>query len=255
MSRSSGPTSLTVLVLSRAGSEAIAPVVARLDRALGDVEAEILVVDRDVRSAPARPVLSAQVRHRRTVTEAPRETVPAAPRRTVTEAPWRSRPSRARPVVLNGRATRRSVRYRLSEYVARAGPAFTRVAGFALAGVTGLLVNSFALWAFVDVLHITLLLAATMATQVSTIWNFLLIDTYVYSGRKGRSGWTRFLGFAVVNNVVLLLRLPLLAWFVHSLGLGYLWANLLTLLIAFTARYLISDRYLFSTRSPHDAHA
>jgi len=228
------PSTLTVLVMSRTGSDALAPVVEQLRHALRDADAQIVVVDQS------------QIAPRPRASDPSRTTRAAVSRRTA-DPPRRT--------TSTGRAAQRGPRARVSRAAGRARPAFARVAGFALAGVTGLAVNSAALWAFVDLLHVPLLVAAMLATQVSTTWNFLLIDRFVYSGPRQRSAWSRFLGFAAVNNVVLLLRLPLLAWFVHTLGMGYLWANVVTLLIAFTVRYLISDRYLFRTRSPHDAHA
>jgi putative flippase GtrA len=121
--------------------------------------------------------------------------------------------------------------------------------GFGLVGVSGILVNSVALWAFADLLGIPLLWAATLATQVSTTWNFVLTDRWVFTGAKQRSGWQRFLGFAAINNLVLLARLPLLALLVH-LHMGYLWANLLTLVAAFAVRFALSDRLLFTRREP-----
>lgn len=130
-----------------------------------------------------------------------------------------------------------------------------RAVAFAAVGVTGLAVNSAALWGFVDVLGLGLVLAATLATQVSTAWNFVLSDALVFKGPKQRSSWSRFVGFALVNNTVLLLRLPLLSWLVYTVGIAYLWANVLSLLAAFVARFLISDRYLFRTWSSDDPHA
>ena len=55
-----------------------------------------------------------------------------------------------------------------------------------------------------------------MATQVSTLWNYLLTDRFVFKGTKTRSGSQRLLGFAVINNAALLARLPLLSWLVHG---------------------------------------
>ncbi|HSN11600.1 MAG TPA: GtrA family protein, partial [Propionibacteriaceae bacterium] len=141
--------------------------------------------------------------------------------------------------------------------LARAAASRTgRALAFAAAGATGILVNSAALWTFVEVMRLPLLLAAALATQVSTTWNFVLIDRLVYPGPKGRATLTRFLGFAVVNNVVLLLRLPLLSWLTWTVSLTYLVANVVTLVAAFLARFLISDRFLFRSRSSrHDDHA
>jgi len=129
--------------------------------------------------------------------------------------------------------------------------ALARAVGFAAVGATGLVVNSLALWVFVDALQWNVLLGATLATQVSTIWNFVLVDSLVFRGGKSGNVIGRFLGFAVVNNVVLLLRLPVLSWLIATVGLGYVWANVLTLIAAFLARFLISDRLLFRPRSTH----
>ena len=130
-----------------------------------------------------------------------------------------------------------------------------RALGFALAGGTGIVVNSAALALFVEVVGLPLAASAACATQVSTLWNFLLIDRAVYRGRSEGNALLRFLGFALVNNLVLLLRLPLLAWLVDGVGLPYLVSNVVTLVAAFLVRFLISDRFLFRTRSSsNDAH-
>ncbi|MDT4932599.1 MAG: hypothetical protein QOK11_491 [Pseudonocardiales bacterium] len=129
---------------------------------------------------------------------------------------------------------------------ARRGGLAARVGGFAGVGLSGVAVNSVALWALVEMFHAPLLLAAAIATQASTAWNFLLTDQFVFAGPKARRPWPRFAGFAVLNNALLLGRLPLLAWLVHSAGMGYVLANVVTLIAAFTARFILSDRYLFA---------
>lgn len=127
-----------------------------------------------------------------------------------------------------------------------------KAAGFAGAGATGILVNSAALWFFVELVHLQLGWAALLATQVSTLWNFLLVDRLVYRGEKNRPWYVRYLGFALVNNAVLLLRLPLLSWMAYDLAVPYLIANLVTLALAFLVRFLVADRLLFRARSSHD---
>lgn len=119
---------------------------------------------------------------------------------------------------------------------------------FAAAGATGIVVNSAALWLLVTGLGLSVLLGAVIATQVSTTWNYLLTDRLVFTGEKARPGWQRYLGFASVNNVVLLLRLPLLAWLVGVLSGHYLAANVITLIAAFAVRFIASDLFLFAPR-------
>jgi glycosyltransferase involved in cell wall biosynthesis len=138
---------------------------------------------------------------------------------------------------------RRLVGLRLATYFGRRAAV---LAGFLAVGLSGIAVNSAALWLFVEKLHSPVLLGAALATQVSTTWNFLLSDRLVFRGPKARRGAVRYLGFAAVNNAVLLARLPLLALLVHQAGLGYLLANALTLAAAFVARFLVSDRILFT---------
>jgi glycosyltransferase involved in cell wall biosynthesis len=120
--------------------------------------------------------------------------------------------------------------------------------GFALVGLTGIAVNSAALWAFEHSLGFSLLVAATLATQVSTTWNFLLTDLLVFKGPKERPWWLRFLGFALINNAVLLVRLPVLDWLVRRLGMDDIVANVVTLVAAFVIRYIVADKLLFARK-------
>ncbi|MGH8962399.1 MAG: glycosyltransferase [Jatrophihabitantaceae bacterium] len=122
--------------------------------------------------------------------------------------------------------------------------------GFLAVGLSGVAVNSLALAALITWLHSPLLLAATVATQASTLWNFLLSDRLVFRGPKRRSAGVRYLGFWTVNNVALLGRLPLLSVLVHQVGMDYLPANALTIAAAFAVRFVVSDRYLFARRNP-----
>ena len=119
---------------------------------------------------------------------------------------------------------------------------------FGAVGATGIAVNSAALWLGVTGLGLSVMLGAVVATQVSTTWNYILTDRLVFTGEKARPWWQRLLGFATVNNAVLLLRLPLLAWLVGVLSGHYLTANVITLVAAFAVRFIVSDLFLFSPR-------
>src|SRR3954454_23214891 len=130
-------------------------------------------------------------------------------------------------------------------------PMRSRFVLFGLVGVSGIVVNSLALWALhMNVLQLHYLDAAALATQVSTLWNFVLTDRVVFRSRRRQDGgWGRMWRFFLMNNLALLLRLPLLAVLVH-IGLGVLWANLLTLVALFVVRYVISDRHIFGRPVP-----
>ncbi len=182
------------------------------------------------------------------------ETIARSPRLKVAEVPFvfqarhsgQSKASLSEGLIF----VRKLASLRVASIFGRHSQAATRALGFAAVGATGILANSLALYLFVSVIGANLLLGAALATQFSTAWNYLLTDSLVFRGPKHRSGWTRFLGFAAINNAVLLLRLPLLSWLVHSVGVGYLIANVLTLVAVFVVRFLISDRYLFRTGAP-----
>jgi len=142
---------------------------------------------------------------------------------------------------------RRLVELRTATMFGRHTQRVGRIAGFAAVGATGIAVNTVALWLCVQGLGMSLLWSAAVATQVSTLWNFVLTDRFVFRGQKSLGTLARFLGFAVVNNAVLLLRLPLLHWLAGD-GVNYLVANIATLLAAFAVRFVLSDRYLFNRR-------
>lgn len=116
--------------------------------------------------------------------------------------------------------------------------------GFATVGVTGIFVNSFFIWLLADpkLGALNYLLAAAIATQCSSTWNFAWVDSLVYAGPKRLTWVRRWLGFLGMSNVVLVVRIPLLALLVSGLGLHYLVANAMTLMLGFMARFASQER-------------
>jgi dolichol-phosphate mannosyltransferase len=119
------------------------------------------------------------------------------------------------------------------------------MARFALVGLSGLLVNQLLLWAQVERLHWHYLAAAVVATQGSTAWNFALTERWVYPNRRAGRRPLRYLAFALVNNSTLLLRLPVMAVLTSFNGVHYLASNLVTLVLLFLCRFLVSDRLIW----------
>jgi dolichol-phosphate mannosyltransferase len=124
-----------------------------------------------------------------------------------------------------------------------------RMLAVALIGLTGLVVNTAVLWALCGALAFGLTAGAVLATQVSTAWNVVLALTLVYRGRTGRAWWSAVLAVALVNNVALLFRVPVLHLLVGAARLDYRWANVVTLLAVFALRFLIIDRSLNRVRT------
>ncbi len=126
---------------------------------------------------------------------------------------------------------------------------------FGLVGGSGMAVNLALMWLLADpaALGINLMLAAALATQGSTTWNFLLNESFVFRGRKAMPLWQRYLAFLAMSNVVLPLRLPLLAFLVSGVGLHYLPATALTLIFLFLIRFQASDRAIYRPPLPAGA--
>jgi len=119
---------------------------------------------------------------------------------------------------------------------------------FGIVGLTGLLVNTGVLTLLANGLPgMHYLLAAAIATQASTTWLFLLTEWLVFRGDKPGSIGSRAVRFFLLNNVALLLRLPLLALLVEWLGLGVIVANVLTLVILFLVRFVVADSAIYGS--------
>ncbi len=116
---------------------------------------------------------------------------------------------------------------------------------FFMVGASGLVVNTLALMLATSTgLHY--LIAATVATQTSTLWNFGLLETWAYKGREFRqkARWQRLTSFLLMNNAALLLRGPLMILLI-SLNVNYLVANALTLIAIAFLRYAVSDSLIW----------
>jgi dolichol-phosphate mannosyltransferase len=121
-----------------------------------------------------------------------------------------------------------------------------RAGSFAAVGASGIAVNLGLLAVLVaHPLKVHYLLAAALATQGSTTWNFLGNELFVFRGDKRGHWFGRYAAFSTVNNAALLLRLPLLALLVSVAHLAVVLGNALTLVVLFAARFAISDRLIY----------
>jgi dolichol-phosphate mannosyltransferase len=120
-----------------------------------------------------------------------------------------------------------------------------RFTAFGLVGVSGIFVNSGALWFFYHTMGWNHLVGAALATQFSTTWNFLLVDLGIYRKRAGGTHLGRAVRFFIMNNALLLARLPVLQLLVDR-GLHVLVANAITLMLLFVVRFALSDRAIFA---------
>jgi dolichol-phosphate mannosyltransferase len=119
-----------------------------------------------------------------------------------------------------------------------------RFAGFGAAGASGVLPNLAVMWLLSDRLGAHYLPAAVAATEVAIVWNFFR------RRRTARPWWTRFGRFALLNNLDLAIRLPLLALLVTFTHTNEILANLATLVAAFALRYAVTDRFIYRAAEP-----
>ncbi|WP_131768873.1 glycosyltransferase [Candidatus Protofrankia californiensis] len=119
-----------------------------------------------------------------------------------------------------------------------------RAARFALVGASGTLPNIFGT-AFLHHAGMHYMAAAVVATQLAILWNFIGCDLLVWE-RGSQSRIRRYLPFALLNNLDLVIRLPLLGLFVDRWHTSVPAATLVTLTIAVSVRYVLVDRIIYS---------
>jgi dolichol-phosphate mannosyltransferase len=119
-----------------------------------------------------------------------------------------------------------------------------RFVAFGAVGASGLVVNTAALWIFYRYLGLNHLIGVALATQASTTWNFVLVDSLVYRRNAHGSRLGRAIRFFAMNNLLLLARLPVIEILVAT-GMGVFVANGVTLTLLFLVRFVLSDRAIF----------
>jgi dolichol-phosphate mannosyltransferase len=122
-----------------------------------------------------------------------------------------------------------------------------RLVSFGAVGASGIAVNTAALWLLSEHLfNHHYLIAATLATAVSTTWNFALTELFVFRGPKPGTRLGRGVRFYLLNYLALLPRLPLLALMVEVFGANVLLANILTLALLFLVRFVVLDSAIYA---------
>ena len=80
-----------------------------------------------------------------------------------------------------------------------------------MVGIVGIGVNAAALVFFTEVLGIHYVLSAILASQVSTLNNFILTELWVFRGRETRRNLlVRYLTFNALNIATLAIRVPVM---------------------------------------------
>jgi dolichol-phosphate mannosyltransferase len=130
---------------------------------------------------------------------------------------------------------------------------FSRVvpaARFLLVGLSGMAINELVYVGLAGRLAIWFVLAAVLATEASSTWNFVGNERWAFSGRRFQGhAFTRYLSYVGMNNALLVVRVPML-WMLTLAGFGPAWANLGTLGGLFVLRYVVSDGWVWRSDKP-----
>ncbi|MEA2606484.1 MAG: dolichol-phosphate mannosyltransferase, partial [Chloroflexota bacterium] len=130
----------------------------------------------------------------------------------------------------------------------------SRPSKFAIVGILGILVNQVALYALTERAGIYYAVSAILASQVSTLNNFVLTELFVFRGHESRHAMiVRYLIFNLLNVATLGIRLPVLIVLTEVVGIHYLVSNVIAIGLTFGIRYLVSDYWIWAGRDRRDA--
>jgi dolichol-phosphate mannosyltransferase len=125
---------------------------------------------------------------------------------------------------------------------------FGRMSRFAVVGAFGTLLN-LAIMAVLLGMGAHYLMAALVATELTILTNFLLIERLVFRDlREERPYWQRLLAFFGFNNIETLVRIPVLILLVELLHIPGVLAQAVTLAVAFLARFAFTSRFIYRAR-------
>ena len=150
----------------------------------------------------------------------------------------------------------RSPRWHRQPHVQRLVGALSKPSKFAVVGILGIAVNQVALYALTEGAGIHYALSAVLASQASTLHNFVLTEWFVFRGRESRHALVvRYLIFNALNVATLGIRLPVLVLLTELGGLHYLVSNVIAIGLTFGIRYLVSDYWIWAGRDHREERA
>lgn len=116
---------------------------------------------------------------------------------------------------------------------------FGRMSAFALVGGVGAIANLVIMWGLIR-LGMEYLPASIIASEITIIGNFLLLEYLVFSDMRAESGRMlhRFGKSFAFNNAEAIIRIPVLAWLVETTHIHSVVAAGLTLVAAFVVRFV-----------------
>jgi dolichol-phosphate mannosyltransferase len=115
---------------------------------------------------------------------------------------------------------------------------------YAIVGLSGVIPNLLAL-SLLTAAGVQYVLAAILAIQVAIVWNFAGAELLVWRNDRAAGGLgRRFAGFAAVGQTDLA-RIPFVVVLVEAVGVSSIAATLITVALAFAARFVLVDRLVY----------
>jgi putative flippase GtrA len=134
----------------------------------------------------------------------------------------------------------------------------SRVGVFAVVGLIGYGVQTAVLWLLVGRVGMAVVPATLVATEAAVLHNFLWHLRWTWADRPGslRAAGGRLLRFNLSNGGFSLVGgAAIMALLVDALGVHYLVANLVAVLVVSIANFLASDRFVFTLPAGADTPA
>lgn len=133
---------------------------------------------------------------------------------------------------------------------------FGRMSAFALVGGVGAIANLVIMWGLIR-LGMEYIPAAIIASELTIIGNFLLLEYLVFSDMRAESGrmGVRFVKSFAFNNVEALVRIPVLAMLVQSAHIPSVLAAAITLAAAFVVRFVYHALFVYAPKRQAQASA
>lgn len=133
---------------------------------------------------------------------------------------------------------------------------FGRMSAFAVVGGIGALANLAIMWALIA-LGMEYVWAAVIASVVTIIGNFLMLEYLVFADMRAESGMMRhrFLKSFTFNGIEAILRIPLLWVLVERTHIPSVLAAALTLIVAFVVRFVFHALVVYAPKRKRGAEA
>ncbi|EIC06653.1 glycosyltransferase [Microbacterium laevaniformans] len=127
---------------------------------------------------------------------------------------------------------------------------FGRMSAFALVGGVGAIANLVIMWGLIH-LGMNYLTAAIIASEVTIIGNFLLLEYLVFADMRSESGqmWVRFLKSFAFNNVEAVVRIPIIPLLVQGAHIPSVLAAAITLAAAFVVRFVYHALWVYAPKN------